>query len=136
MKNFMFIGLILLAITALNSCAKYDEGSNFSLLTAKGRMSNTWTLTKYEINGVDETNGSPGLEVEFNKDYTFKRTFNIGFLVSDNGKWSFTDGKSKIKLTKDDGTTESYEIIQLKSKDLKVQRFDGSSTYKYTFKGK
>ena len=136
MKNIKFLSFTALAITVLFSCAKYDEGSNFSLLSAKARMVNTWTLTKYEVNGTDETNDNPGLEVVFNKDNTFKRTFNFGFLVSDKGTWNFVDGKTNITLKKDDGNIEWYRIIQLKNKDLKVERTDGSTTYKYTFRGK
>lgn len=136
MKIIKFVSFLILATAMLLSCAKYDEGSNFSLLTAKGRMVNTWTMTKYEVDGVDQTNDSPGLEIEFYRDDTYKRTFNIGFLVSDKGKWNFMDGKSKIILTKNDGVMESYQIIQLKNKDLKVQRVDNSTTYTYTFKGK
>ena len=136
MKNIKCLSLIVLAITVLYSCAKYDEGSNFSLLTAKGRMVNTWTMTKYEVNGVDETNGSPGLEVEFNRDDSFKRTFNVGFLVSDKGTWGFLNSKASISLIKSDGSSEIYDIIQLKNKHLKVRRTEGSTTYDYTFIGK
>ena len=135
MKNVKFLSLIILAITVLYSCAKYDEGSNFTLLTAKARMVNTWTMTKYEVNGSDETSNTPGLEVVFSKDNSFKRTFNVGFLVSDTGTWGFLNTKASISLVKSDGSSEIYDIIQLKNKHLKVKRTD-SSTYTYTFKGK
>lgn len=136
MKNVKFLSLIILAITVLYSCAKYDEGSNFTLLTAKARMVNTWTMTKYEVNGSDETSNTPGLEVVFSKDNTFKRTFNVGFLVSDTGTWGFLNTKASISLVKSDGSSEIYDIIQLKNKHLKVKRTDGSTTYDYTFIGK
>lgn len=135
MKNVKFLSLLILAITVLYSCAKYDEGSNFSLLSAKARMVNTWTMTKYEVNGSDETSNTPGLEVVFNKNNSFKRTFNFGFLVSDNGTWGFLNSKASISLIKSDGSSEIYDIIQLKNKHLKVRRTEGLTVYDYTFIG-
>ncbi len=135
MKNLKFLSLIILAVGVLYSCAKYDEGSNFSLLSAKARLVNTWTLTKYEVNGSDQTANSAALEMVFNKNNTFKRTFTLFISISDAGTWAFTDNKSEVVLTKDDGALEKYEIIQLKNKSLKVKRMDNSGTYVYTFKG-
>jgi len=136
MRNLKYIGLFLGLSLMLGACAKYDEGSNFSLISAKQRLINTWTLTKYEVNNVDQTANAPGLEVAFYKDESFKRTFSFGLQISDAGTWSFGGAKSSVVLKLENGNLESYDIIQLKDKALKVERIDGTTTHRYTFKGK
>lgn len=136
MKNMKLFGMFALIFIIASSCAKYDEGSNFSLITARQRLINTWTLTKYEVNNSDQTADNPGLEVVFYKDDTFKRTFSFGFQISDKGTWNFGAGKNSVVLNLENGNVEAYKIVQLKNKDLKVERVDGSTTYRYTFKGK
>lgn len=135
MKNMKLFGMFALSFIILSSCAKYEEGSNFSLLTAKQRLVNTWISTKYEVDGLEQTD-YPALEVVFYKDFTFKRTFTAFFSIVDSGEWEFGAGKQTINLKLANGTVESYKILQLKNNDLKVEReFDGS-TYRYTFKGR
>lgn len=134
MKNMKLFGMFALVFIIASSCAKYDEGSNFSLLTAKQRLVNTWSITKYEVDGAEQTD-YPALEVVFYKDFTFKRTFTAFFSIVDSGEWEFGAGKQTINLKLADGTVESYKIIQLKNKDLKVQREFEGSVYIYTFKG-
>jgi hypothetical protein len=133
-KKWLAFSLLLVLAGA---CAKYEEGSNFSLLSAKSRLVNTWILTKYEVNGQDETANNAGLEMIFNKDNTFKRTFILNFQISEDGDWAFAEGKESIILTKSNGDIEAYKIIQLKNKAFKAKRIDsGGSTYVYTFKEK
>jgi hypothetical protein len=127
-----------LLFVLLGACNKYEEGSNFSLLSAKNRLVNNWKLTKYEVGGVNQPiNNNTGLEMDFYNDNTFKRTWVIGgWQVPENGDWAFVDGKRKITLKKSDGTLELYTIVQLKSKDFKAKRVDEGVEYVYTFEGK
>lgn len=127
-----------LLFVLLGACNKYEEGANFSFLSAKNRLVNNWKLTKYEVGGQNQPiNNNTGLEMDFYKDNTFKRTWIVGgFQVPENGDWAFVDGKRKITLQKSDGTLELYTIIQLKSKDFKVKREDNGVEYVYTFEGK
>lgn len=137
MKCTKIIAAAILFLFVVSACAKYEEGSNFSLISAKKRLENTWNLTKYEVNGNDETSNSPGLEVIFYKDETYKRTFTYGFAVSDVGTWNFSNNKKYVTLKKSDGSIETYHILQLKNNDLKVERHDtDGAVYRYTFKGK
>jgi hypothetical protein len=137
MKYTKFIVFSLLFVL-LGACNKYEEGSNFSLLSAKNRLVNNWKLTKYEVGGVNQPiNNNTGLEMDFYNDNTFKRTWVIGgWQVPENGDWAFVDGKRKITLKKSDGTLELYTIVQLKSKDFKAKRVDEGVEYVYTFEGK
>lgn len=137
MKQLKFLP-ILLILFVLGSCTKYEEGSNFSIIPAKARLVNHWTITKYEIDGVNQPiNENTSLEMDFYKDNTFKRTWVLGGIqIPEEGSWAFADGKNMVVLTKKDGGVEAYTIIQLKTKDFKAKRTEGASTYVYTFKGK
>lgn len=135
MKKLISLSLIALVTIVFTGCAKYEEGSNFSFYSAKARLANDWTLTKYVVNGSDETNNSPALNISFFKDNTFSRTFTFGFTVKDAGTWAFSGDKTSVILSVNDGSIETYKIIQLKNKDLKAERLDNGDTYQYTFKG-
>ncbi len=135
MKRFISISLFAF-LFVLGSCTKYDEGSNFSVFPAKARLVNHWTLTKYEIDEVDQDLNNASLEMDFFKDNSFKRTWIIGFQIPEEGKWSFVEGKNKLLLTKNNGDTELYTIVQLKAKDFKVKRLDNGKMNIWTFRGK
>jgi len=63
MKLFRLGAFALLAVVAisLSSCNKYEEGSNFSLLSSKARFVNTWKVLSATANGTD---------IRFNSDKT------------------------------------------------------------------
>lgn len=105
---------------------------------AKDKLTNNWSLKKYEVNNVNQTiNSNTGLEMDFYKDNTFKRTWIIGgFQIPETGSWVFADGKKKILLTKQDGGVESYTVTKLTYKELKAERMDGSDKHVYSFEGK
>lgn len=135
-SKIVLFGLLFLI---LGACTKYEEGSNFSLLTAKARLVNHWDLINYQIDGVNQTIGANnGLQMDFYKDETFKRTWVVaGFQVPEEGSWTLTNKKETLILTKADGNMEAYKIIRLAIKDLKAERVDADGkTHLYTFKGK
>lgn len=55
MKKIAFLGFVLALGTAsvLTSCSKYEEGSKFTLLSKKNRLTNDWKLTS-----VADSNGT------------------------------------------------------------------------------
>jgi len=135
MKRIIIFSLVVIASISFVGCAKYDEGSNVSLISAKQRLINTWTMTKYEVNNVDQTANVPALEVVFYKDESFKRTLSAFITLVDKGTWVFADAKEYVVLTAENGNTEKFKIIKLKNKELKVESTNGS-ILRYTFVGK
>jgi hypothetical protein len=106
----------------VSSCGKYEEGSNFTFLTAKARIVNTWTLSSYSINDVTQTLGS-SLTYKFEKNGKATVTLTIGgFPLSDIGTWELSVDKTELILKDSAGTVSTYEIVQLKNKDLKVRK--------------
>ena len=129
--------MFALALVVATSCNKYEEGPKFTLLTAKARLVNTWTLTKAESNGNDVTSFFPGIKVEINKDNTYKMTYTAGSIsTTEEGKWEFNDDKTTVTFIPDGETTgEPQTIVMLKNKMLKLKSVDGSTTTVITFEG-
>ena len=141
MKKLFSLGLVaMLALTAvISSCSKYEEGSNFSLISAKGRVAGDWTLSSYTVNGTDYTSTQGTMNVTIDKagTYTGTATFVIlGVPVVDNfnGTWMFNSDKTTISMTETGSTTaEVYTIIELKNKEMKLQQIEGGLTYLSTY---
>lgn len=134
----MFGVLLIGALLMGTSCTKYEEGSNFSFISAKARLVNHWTMTSYQVNNTTQSiQNNYGIDMDFYKDNTFKRTWKLGaFSTTESGTWTFANKKLDVLLTKKDGSTEVYRLIELKNKDMKAKTTDASGNVtQYTFKG-
>lgn len=138
MKGLLNLSLVaMLALTAVvSSCGKYEEGSKFTLLTAKARMVNTWTFVKYEVNGFSQVIGDDTYTMTFEKDGKATITWiSGGFSFSEVGTWEFNGDKTDLILKEADGDIDTFEIVLLKNKDLKLREVDAGFTYIRTFVG-
>ena len=122
------ISLFSVAVVALlvvSSCDRYEEGSNFSLITAKGRFSNTWTMSKIttESGGVtaDVTSWYSTYTLTTNKDGSYTRVENIILETTETGTWTFNDDKTQVTMTDEDGDVIVATLIKLKNKELKFE---------------
>jgi len=132
--------LSLLATFALSSCNKYSEGPNFSLLTRKARITNDWVLESYTKDGTDLYDATYEMNLSIEKDGTYSKSIitpNLGQLQSttSHGTWEFIDSQGSISLLEDGMLLgESYEIIMLKNKELKLRQTDyNNSDFDWTF---
>lgn len=124
MKKSFGIKLFAFALMALvvTACSKYEEGSKFTLLSKKSRVANTWTLASYTVDGTSQTlSGTTTWELTKEGGATLTVSGG-GFSFSDSGSWAFGNDKQDLVLTDSDGDTETYEIVMLKSKDLKLRQ--------------
>lgn len=132
--------LSLLTTLAFTSCNKYSEGPNFSLLTRKARITNDWVLESYTKDGSDLYDGTYEMNLSIEKDGTYSKSIitpNLGQLQSTtaHGTWEFIDSQGSISLLEDGMLLgESYEIIMLKNKNLKLRQTDyNNSDFDWTF---
>ena len=122
--------LSLLATFFLTSCNKYSEGPNFSLLTRKARVTNDWVLESYTKDGTELYDGTYEMNLSIEKDGTYSKSIitpNLGQLLSEttHGTWEFDNSQSSISLLEEGMLLgESYEIIMLKNKNLKLRQTD------------
>ena len=138
MKKLFSLGLVaMLALTAVvSSCGKYEEGSKFTLLSAKARMVNSWGLVKYEVNNAAQDMSGSTLTWNLEKDGKATATWSSGgFSFSDIGTWELNSDKTDLILKDSSGDVETYEIVQLKNKDLKIRQVSTNYTDVWTFEG-
>lgn len=126
-----------LSLTAfgISSCGKYEEGPGFSLLSKKARVTNTWKLTKVEINGQDNTpsESSYSLTMTLKDDETLSASYTIlGFPYNTTGNWAFSSDKADLILTAN-SETSTNEIIRLTNKEMKLQQINNGDTTVNTY---
>ena len=128
MKNIALLSLFV--VLFLTSCNKYSEGPNFSLLTRKARITNDWILESYTKDGTELYDGSYELNLSIESDGTYSKsqiTSSLGQLQSEttHGTWEFENSQSEIVLLENGfAIGESYEIIMLKNKNIKLRQTD------------
>ena len=135
MKKTIFFSVLslIVATTFLSSCSKYDEGSNFTLLTKKSRMVNNWHLTSITQDGVSLNMSGILLDLNLMKDGSATTTLSytvIGQIFTNvtNGTWEFNDDKSKLVLTETGATiTDEYTILKLTKDEMKTEQIDAST---------
>lgn len=135
MKKTIFFSVLslIVATTFLSSCSKYDEGSNFTLLTKKSRMVNNWHLTSITQDGVSLNMSGILLDLNLMKDGSATTTLSytvLGQTFTDvtNGTWEFNADKSKLVLTETGATvTDEYTILKLTKDEMKTEQIDPST---------
>lgn len=133
---FKFSLLALLALSAVvSSCNKYEEGSNFSLLSAKNRIINEWKSTSYTSVSSIGTYTSDMMNLTIAKDGSYIQDA-TSFTFSDDaaGKWTLSADKTELLLTDTDGALTTWTILKLKDKELKLSRVEtiGNSSITHT----
>ncbi len=129
MKKSTFFKLlpVLFLAFVFNACDKYEDGGNFSVLTAKMRITNDWTSTALVIQTGSVTYSSNQEVLSINKDGSYKATGSaLGFSYSEEGTWEFNDDNTQITFTDDGGGVETWIITKLKNNELKLTRSTSS----------
>ena len=117
-KNLLLVATV---VTVLNfqSCKKYDDGPGFSLRSVTNRLTGEWEVV--DIQGQGNLDGD--VTMEFEKDGDFKLTYQYSYYgstytYSENGEWSFEDGKKTIEIDYDDGGSFELEINRLTNSEF------------------
>jgi hypothetical protein len=127
------VAFLALTMVIVSSCSKYEEGSKFTLLTAKARVTGDWTTTAITVNGTSQDLTGTSFTSSFKKDgtYTSSSSYTFGgstFTTDDNGTWEFNSDKTTISKTDSDGDVSTATITMLKNKMMKLKTVDGSFT--------
>ena len=137
MKKAFGIKLLAFALIAISvtACSKYEEGSKFTFLSKKARMVNTWTVSTYTVNDVAQTLGGT-ITMDLEKDGTATSTWSTPLgSSSEVGTWAFSSDKADLILTDANGSTDTFEIVMLKNKELKLRQVEGVFTTVVTYTG-
>lgn len=126
------IAVVAIGSLFLASCGKYEEGPGFTVRTAKARASGDWKLTSLTVNGTDYTSSLGGtITMTVDKDGTYKTTYSSTAGTNETtGTWTFNDDKTTISFTESgsSSTADVYTILELKSKEMKLQQVDAGFT--------
>ena len=128
-----------LALTTISACKKGSDDPVVSLKTRNDRFTNTWTLVKYEKNGlVQDMNRTTYIYKVFSNG-SLNRTiegsiFGFPTRTVNNGNWSFQNDDEDVKITIE-SDVEIYNIQRLASKELWLRKTDDSDSYIYYFEG-
>jgi hypothetical protein len=109
----------------MNSCGKYEDGPNFSLLTKKARLTREWDVKSIGNDILEQ--GEFGFTITFDKDGSLKYTYSGGTQSeSYSGTWDFASDKENLVITADNDS-EIYEIKRLTNKELWLDTDESSA---------
>lgn len=129
MKKSIFTKIFAVAalLLVVTSCAKYDEGSNFSIFTAKARLVNSWTLESATYtSGSTTTSVTASGTLTVNKDGSYSTVITITYpfignvTTNETGTWEFNGDKDKVITTDSNGNVTTYDIVKLKNKEMSL----------------
>lgn len=96
-KQFLVIAVIIsLMISGFQSCKKYEDGPLISFISRTERVSNTWKVDNYKVNGTDYTSLVTGFKETFTSDGKY---FYDWGMISGTGTWAFQNKDEEIKIT-------------------------------------
>ena len=115
-KKITFVALAGATALGLNSCGKYEDGPNFSLLTKKARVAGDWDVKSM---GSEVLTAEYGISFNFEKDGSMKYNYTANGTVQDSysGSWDFTSDKEELVLTVD-GESIVFDIKRLTNSEM------------------
>ncbi|HPS83077.1 MAG TPA: hypothetical protein PLA88_02090 [Bacteroidales bacterium] len=123
MKRIIKISVLIFVLSStLLSCNRFEEGS-VSLRSVKKRLSRTWVLESYYVDGVDKTatwnTQYPNYKIEYRENFTYE-----AFIGNDStysyGIYNLQDWARKIERQPNNspGTYNVHDILKLSTDEL------------------
>jgi hypothetical protein len=116
--------IVVMMLIGMQSCKKYDDGPAISFVSRTERVSNTWRVDNYKVNGDDFTSLLSGYTETFTKDGDY--SYNWG-VFSGTGIWTFANSDSEIRLTgTENQSSQTLVILKLEEKQFWYYYMDGN----------
>ncbi len=113
-----------MTIASIQSCKKYPEGPGLSFHSKTERVSNTWKVDNYKVNGSDYTSLVVGYVETFSKDGNYSFSFGS---IAGTGKWEFQNNDMEILITgTSNQSSETLFIQKLEEKQFWNYYMDGN----------
>jgi len=124
LKTVVIIMMAGLFVFGTQSCKKYPEGPSFSFKSRTERVSNTWSVENYKVNGTDYTS----LVSNYTETYTKGGTYSYEWgIISGSGTWKFQNNDKEIKITGLNNQSDvTLVILKLEEKTFWYYIMDGS----------
>ncbi|MBC7862638.1 MAG: hypothetical protein IAF38_06655 [Bacteroidia bacterium] len=122
-KSILIILIAIAMISLMPSCKKYPEGPAFSLRTRAERVSNTWKVENYKVNGTDYTSLVSGYTETYTKSGAYSYAWGS---FTGAGTWAFANNDKEIHIS---GTNNQSDhtliILKLEEKEFWYYYMDG-----------
>lgn len=112
----LFLLMVGCSLFIMAGCSKYDEGPAISFRTRTERVSNTWKVDNYKVNGSDVTSLVSGYTETFTKSGGYSYDWSA---LSGTGTWKFQHNDEEIALTGTDNQDDhTLYILKLEEKQF------------------
>jgi len=128
MKNtkslFVIIVLAVLMLVGAQSCSQYPDNNGITLVSKADRVSKTWKVDNYKINGVDYTS----LVTSYTETYTKQGAYSYQWaILGGSGTWAFQNKDAEIRITGDSNlTSRTIFILKLEDNEFWYYYMDGA----------
>lgn len=122
--TFNFFSVIVMCGLTFQSCSKYEYGPEFTVLTKKQRVTNSWEVDRAYDDGDDVTSSYDEYDLILNRDQSATLTATYGgsdtqVIFATNGTWEFLDQGGQLYLDmEDDDADQTYFILRLTEDEL------------------
>jgi len=115
--------ITIAVIFLLVGCTKYEDGPWFSLRSRIERVSNTWKVENYIVNGDDLTSLYQGYTETFTSDLNYSYQWGV---FGGSGTWAFQNKHKEIRITGISNlSSKTLIILKLKEKEFWYYYMDG-----------
>lgn len=118
--------LIILSVMigfSIQGCKKYPDGPMISLQSRTERVSNTWDVDNYKLNGNDYTSLVTGYTETFTKEGAYSYEWG---LFSGSGTWKFQNNDEEVLITGiNNQSNVTLYIMKLEEKQFWYYYMDG-----------
>jgi hypothetical protein len=128
-NSLLAISILTISILLTVSCKKYPDGPLLSLRSRSERLSNTWKIENYKINGNDFTSLIPSYTETFTKNGSYNYSWSV---FEGSGTWSFQNHDKEVKLNgNDDQSSRTLYILKLEERALWYYYMDGNDKHEF-----
>ncbi len=133
MKNirnlFTLSVLSVIMMFMIQGCSQYPDNEGVSWLSKTDRLSGTWNVENYKVNGTDLTSIVSGYSETFNTKggYSFQWA-----ILGGTGTWKFQNGFSEIKISDVNNVIpRTLFILKLEENSFWYYYMDGDTKKEY-----
>ena len=118
------IVLAVLLLIGVQGCSQYPDNNGITFVSKIDRVSKTWEVENYKVNGVDYTS----LVSSYNE--TFTKTGDYSYLwaiIGGTGTWAFQNKDAEIRITGTSNlTSKTLFILRLENTEFWYYYMDGA----------
>ena len=131
-KNLFVIAFLAITLTVgLQSCSQYPDNDGITFVTKIDRISKTWKIDNYKVNGTDYTS----LVTSYTETYTKEGAYSFQWaILGGSGTWVFQNKDAEIRITGDSNlTSRTIFILKLEDTEFWYYYMDGADKKEFHF---